>query len=189
MVTIATDTFITSMQPASRLKRGPTPSHMESPTWFLQVLNIGSLFSVSSPSYSSLEPSKPSPEIKQDLNMSWDASSQVVFLFQRKFSLLERASIFPPRWLWCPTLNGIRVTTWLFIKNFLFWWSPHFFASTPPNYTSPIKAYDIHPPSTPWNKSRDTWNHSLVSTLLSKSQITTSNIYWSPRGVIQISKS
>ena len=44
--------------------------------------------------YSFLEPSKPPPKDKQDFNRFWEASSQVIFLFQRKSLLLEIAPFF-----------------------------------------------------------------------------------------------
>ena len=59
---------------------------------------------------------------------------------------------------WCPFLNKIRALTDLFLNNFLFWCSPHFFVFERPNKNHPKKAHAMSlvpfPPSIPWNKSR-----------------------------------
>ena len=105
MIGIATGTFATSMQPylsqpTSYIKRDQIliktvfigPSHTESPTGFSQVLpkqyfptfyHRNFLFCYLP--ILLLEPFKPPPKDKQDFNRFQDASSQVIFLFQRNF--------------------------------------------------------------------------------------------------------
>ena len=63
---------------------------------------------------------------------------------------------------WCPSFNRIRALTDLFINNFVFQWSPHFFLFEPPNKNPQKKTHAIsaasHHPSIPWNKSRRQMN-------------------------------
>ena len=79
------------------------PSRMETPTGLSEALTFKQRFPTfhyrtSSlcclPIFSSLEPSKTHPEDKQDFNRSREASSHVIFPFQRKFRLLETAPFF-----------------------------------------------------------------------------------------------
>ena len=154
MVAIATDTFATRMQPypsQSHLSRETHlllktvsigPSHMESSTGFSQAplkqhfptFHYRTSYFCCFPIFFSLEPSKPPSKDKQDFTWFWDASSQVIFLFQRKFPFLELAPFFPPHSNhplplqsymqfyyrpWSSSLTRIRASTELFIKNFL----------------------------------------------------------------------
>ena len=116
MVTIATDTFATSMQLYPRqphLSRGTdllmkTISirlwHMESPTGLSQApfkMRFPKVhYRTSSFCCLFISPlvrlSKHPPKDKQDFNRFREASSQIIFPFQRKFLFLEIASFFPP---------------------------------------------------------------------------------------------
>ena len=82
----------------------------------------------------------------------------------------------------CPFLNKIRALTDLFLNNFLFWCSPHFFVFERPNKNRPKKAHAmslVPPPSLhPLKQVQETWTQSLVTNFL---RITTRKIYWSPQ--------
>ena len=115
MVAIATDTFATSMHPYPSqlyLSKGThllvkTVSigllHIESPTGFskapLKQHSPTVHYRTSSfcclPICFSLESSKPPPKDKQGFNTFRDASSQVIFLFQRKFPFFGDSTIPP----------------------------------------------------------------------------------------------
>ena len=119
MVVVATNTFATSMQhyPSQpHLSRGTQfliktvsigLSHMETPTWFLQapLKQYFPTFHYRTPSFcfllifSSLEPSKPPPNDKRDFSGFWEASSQVIFPFQRKFQRNFPTTIPPKRYI------------------------------------------------------------------------------------------
>ena len=93
----------------------------------------------------------------------------------------------------CSSLNRIRSSTELLVKNFFFQWSPLFSTCEPSNYNRPKKVYPIpivlHPPPFPPPPQHspppgNTWTHLSVtnflnptSTLLSTSQVTTNNIH------------
>ena len=81
---------------------------------------------------------------KQYFNRFWKAFWYASFLLQIKLIFLETALIFFALELllkyacslnspWWFSLNGIRASTTLFMKNFSFWWSPYFSAFEPPN--------------------------------------------------------
>ena len=111
MVAIATDTFATSMHPYPSQLYLSKGTHLlvktvsigllliESPTGFSQAplkqhsptVHYRTSSFCCLPIYFSLESSKPPPKDKQDFNTFQDASSQVIFLFQRKFPFLEIA--------------------------------------------------------------------------------------------------
>ena len=190
MVTIATDTFATSMQLYPRqphLSRGTdllmkTISirlwHMESPTGLSQApfkMRFPKVhYRTSSFCCLFISPlvrlSKHPPKDKQDFNRFREASSQIIFPFQTKFPLLEIH--FPPysnphphpkvicssNRPWCSSLNGIRASPILFIKNFFLQWSPHFFTFELLSCNSPKKVHAIavapHPPPLTEYKSR-----------------------------------
>ena len=149
MVAITTNTFATSTQPypsQPHLSRWTNLliktvfialSHMESPTWFLQdpSSSISPHFTI-----------EPLLSVNY-FNRFWYTSSQVIFLFQRKFPFLKKPHSNPPlplKWYmqfqcrpWCSLLNGISASIELFIKNCFLWWSPHFFAFELLNYNPP----------------------------------------------------
>ena len=114
MVAVITDTLTTSMQPYPRspyLWRGThflintyrTLTYGELyriftslPLTAFHYISLYSCFCLSPLSFSSLEPFKPPPKDKQNFSRFWEASSHVIFQFQRKFSLLEIAPSFSP---------------------------------------------------------------------------------------------
>ena len=105
-------------------------------------------FKTSSFSFITIEPSKLTPEDKQDFIRSWEASSNIIFLFQIKF-------LPPPHPLtWIPyphpkgttcyfnrplcfSLNEIRASIEWYIKNFFFKRPSYISIFKPPNYNPP----------------------------------------------------
>ena len=137
------------------------PSNEVSPHFTIKPLH-----SVASPFFPSKN-SKPPPKDTQYFNRSWQASSHIIFLLQTKSTFWSPISPHTGTPLkgtcsfnrpWCLSFNEIKALTDLFIKNFLFQWSPCFFIIKLPNKNPPKKAHTIstalHPPSIPWNKSR-----------------------------------
>ena len=132
----------------SQAPHPPSPSNRVSPHFTIEPLP-----SVASPIFS-LKNSKPLSKNTQYFNRSWQASSHVIFPLQTKFPFWSRIPLLPhththTHWNTSlkvhavsidpdvPPLNGIRALTDLFIKNFLFRWSPHFFLFEPPNKNPP----------------------------------------------------
>ena len=125
------------------------------------------------PIFSSLELSKHPAKNTEDFSRFWEASSHFIFLFQRKFPLLEiphfssysnphphpkgTCSFNRP---WCSSLNGNRASITLFIKNFFLRWSPHFFTFELPNYNPHKKVHAMamapHPCPTPRRQVHET---------------------------------
>ena len=152
---------------ASRTRPSPTTSPPRLPPplkqHFLAFHYTTSFFVVASPFFW-LETSQPPAKDKQDFNRFQDASSQVIFLFQRNFrfwSLIFSITLQPPlspqRYMqfqykpWCSPLKRIRSSTELFIKNFFLWCSPHLSWFKLLNY-NPLKRYmqfqwQFHPAS------------------------------------------
>ena len=88
--------------------------------------------------FSSLQPFKPTSKDIQELNRSWQASSNVFFLEIALFapSLLKQPACSFNR-PWYPSFKGIRSSRGLYIKNFFFWWSPDFPAFSLPTKSLP----------------------------------------------------
>ena len=101
------------------------------------------------PIFSSLEPSKLPTKGKQNFYMFWKASSHVIFPLQRKFLFGDSPIFFPTqeppsskRYMQvcaCSSLNGIKSSADLFIRNFFFWMSLHLFTLKRPKKKSSQK--------------------------------------------------
>lgn len=82
--------------------------------------------------------------LKSLLIRHFSASKKIIFLEMPHFSpTLEPKKKYMQFYRpWCSSLNGLKSSTKLFIKNF-FWWSSHFFAFEPPNKNLPKKVHAI----------------------------------------------
>ena len=143
------------------------------------------------------------PKDKQDFNRFWEASSQVIFLFQRKSLLLEIAPFFlhtetthpHPKGTcslnrpWRSSLNRIWASIVIHKEFLVSIDTPFFLELLDYNLLKKLHAIPIAPPPPnlfyPTNTNPgDTWIQSSVTNFLSfkpQSQITTSKIYWFPQ--------
>ena len=168
----------------------PPPPPFLPQMWFLQI-SLQNLFLLLPLTFFDQE--TPSPLQKMhNISVGLDKPPHMLFfcfkqssLFGASFSstvehpLKSIYSFNRPR---CPFLNKIRALTDLFLNNFLFWCSPHFFVFERPNKNHPKKAHAmslVPPPSLhPLKQVQETWTQSLVTNFL---RITTRKIYWSPQ--------
>ena len=155
------------------------PLYMGSPTGFSEVSPLKSCFPTFHYGTSSfcclhifLHENPTSPSNRHKISVGPEKPPHLLFLkiqnslFGDFFPTLEPPLPSTP---WCCSLNRIRASTQLFIKNFFF-------------YDHPIYMQDQRtPPPILQNKSRRHTLISAVSALLSTIQITTSKINWSPQ--------
>ena len=140
--------------------------------------------------FSSLQPFKPPPKDIQELNRSWQTSSNVIFLEIALFalSLLEQPACSFNR-PWYPSFKGIRASRALYIKNFFFDGHPIFphlvsqqkasqkniyFQQYPTHPTTTTTHTHTHPTSIPQNNSRRNMNPVIRNFLTNFLRITRS---------------
>ena len=124
-------------------------------------------------------PSPPNPlSFIYKISIGPDKPPHTLFFCFKKNYFFGDSPISPPCWNtpegtcssnrpWYPSFKGIRASTDLFIKNFFFWWSLHFFAFKSPNKNLPKKANAVSltpslPPS-PKTSQGETSTQSLVT--------------------------
>ena len=114
----------------------------------------------------------------QDFDTPWQASLHIIFPLQTKFTfwrepcfspMLEHTpitkgtcSLIRP---WCPSFKGLRASMDLFVKNFIFQWSPLFSTFESPNKIPPKRHMQFQqpPPSIHFSRQvQETWTQLLA---------------------------